>query len=134
MANIHGKNAVIYMGANGSIAQNITEMADWSIDLTGAFVDTGSLNQTWNTTVKGMIGWSGTFNGNYNPASTLLWTAHVSNVNEYFYLYPDIRAMGGYYYGLVWFQLVKAAAGSTTAKASTQCKFTGNGPLYCIGG
>lgn len=125
MSNLHGKNAVIYMGSNGSAAVNVAEMADWSIDFDSAFVDVSALNQTWKEFVKGMIGYSGSFNGNFNPASTILWGAAISNVAEKFYIYPTVSSPTLYYYGTAWFSLTKVVAGSTTSKAATGMKFQG---------
>ena len=127
---IHGKNAVIYIGANGGVAINVGEQVDWSIDLDTAMVDISSLNQTWKNAVKGMLGWSGSLNGNFNLGSKQLWLAHLSDVPENMYIYPTISSPTQYYYGTAWIQLTKAAAGSTTAKASTAVKFTGDGGLY----
>lgn len=129
MGRIHGKNAVIYMGASGAAAINIGEQADWSIDMDVAIVDVSQLNQTWKQFVKGMLGYSGSFSGNFDTASVQLWLAAVSNVAEKFYLYPDSSSTARYYYGTAWFQLTKIAAGSTTSKASSGMKFTGDGTL-----
>lgn len=133
MANIHGKNAVIYLGAAGAAAINITEMADWSIDMDVATADTSQLNQTWKESVKGMLGWSGTISGNFNTASAQLWLASISNVPEKFYLYPTISTPTSYYYGTGWVALNKIAAGSTTTKASSAFKITGTQSLSING-
>ena len=129
MANIHGKNAVIYLGASGGVAINIGEQADWSIDMDVTVVDVSALNQTWKNFVKGMLGFSGTFSGNFNTASVQLWTASISDVAEKFYIYPTVASTARYYYGTAWIQLTKVAAGSTTSKASSGIKFTGDGAL-----
>lgn len=129
MANIHGKNAVIYLGAAGGSAINIAEQADWSIDMDIATADTSSLNQTWKQSVKGMLGWSGTFSGNFDTASTQLWLAAISNVAEKFYLYITSASMTQYYYGTAWVQLTKIAAGGVAAKANNSFKLTGTGAL-----
>lgn len=132
MARIHGKNAVIYLGASSAVAATpVSEMADWSIDMDVATVDVSSLNQTWKNSLKGMFGWSGTFSGNFNTASNQLWTAATDNTDTpiKFYLYPTLNNMGAYYYGTGWVQLNKIAAGSTTAKASSGFKITGDGEL-----
>lgn len=129
MSNIHGKNAVIYLGAAGAAAINISEMADWSLDMDVATAETSQLNQTWKEFVKGMLGYSFTFNGNFNPASVQLWNAVVSSVAEKWYLYPSILVTTSYYYGTAWIQFNKIAAGSTSAKASTGIKGVGTGAL-----
>lgn len=127
--NIHGKNAVVYLGAGGAAAINISEQSDWSIDMDNATVDVSSLNQTWKNFVKGMIGWTGTIGGNFNTAQTQLWLASIGNNAENFYLYPTSAVPGSYYYGQAWVTLNKIAAGSTTTKAASSFKLTGNGAL-----
>lgn len=129
MANIHGKNAVIYLGAAGAAAINITEQSDWSIDMDVATVDVSSLNQTWKNFVKGMLGWSAAIGGNFNTAQAQLWLAAVSNVAEKIYIYPTSATPALYYYGSGWVQLNKIAAGSTTTKATSSFKVTGDGAL-----
>lgn len=126
---IHGKNAVIYCGASGGTAINIGEQVDWSIDSDISMVDISALNQTWKQFVKGMLGWAGTLNGNFNMGSAQLWLAHLSDVAEKIYIYPTSSSTTQYYYGTAWIQLNKVVAGSTTAKASTGVKFTGDGAL-----
>ena len=126
---IHGKNAALYIGAAGGEAILIAEQVDYSIDLDIAMVDISSLNQTWKNFVKGMLGFSGTVNGNFNLGSKQLWLAHLSDVPEKFYIYPTVASPTQYYYGLAWIALTKAIAGSTTAKASGAFKLTGDGAL-----
>lgn len=126
---IHGKNAVLYLGAAGGAAINIAEQVDWSLDADTAMVDCSSLNQTWKNFVKGMLGYSGNFNGNFNLGSKQVWLAHLSDVPENFYLYPTLSSVTQYYYGTAWVQLTKFASGSTTTKASGAFKITGDGTL-----
>lgn len=130
MGNIHGKGAILYMGAAGAAAIPIGEQLDWSIDFDMAVVDTTPLNNTWKTFVKGLMGYTGTFAGNFDIASVQLFTASTSSVPEKFYLYPQgAGATTQYYYGTAWIQLGKIAAGSTTAKAASSFKMTGTGVL-----
>jgi hypothetical protein len=129
VASIHGKSAVLYLGAAGAAAINIGEQLDWSLDFDMATVDVTPLNNTWKTFVKGLQGYSGSFGGNFDTASTQLWMASTSAVAEKFYLYPQSSVTTSYYYGTAWVQLGKIAAGSTTAKASNNIKLLGNGVL-----
>lgn len=133
MSHIHGKNAVIYIGAGGYAAINIGEQMDWSLDMDQAIVDVSPLNLQWKQFVKGMFGYTGAFNGNFDPSSNQLWLASVSDVPEKFYLYPTIADMSKYYYGTAWIQLTKIASGSTTSKASGGVKMTGDGQLHWSG-
>lgn len=129
MANIHGKNAVLYLGAGGDDAIAISEQVDWSIDMDMATVEVTPLGNTWKEFVKGLMGYSGTFSGNFDTASTQIWDAATSSQVEKWYLYPDRNDTSKYYYGTAWVALNKVAAGSTTAKASSSFKFTGQGAL-----
>lgn len=129
MANIHGKDAVLYLGAAGAAAINIGEQLDWSLDLDMATVDTTPLNNTWKQFVKGLMGYTGSFGGNFDTASMQLWLASTSAVAEKFYLYPTVGSPTRYYYGTAWVQLGKIAAGSTTSKASSSFKIIGTGTL-----
>lgn len=126
---IHGKNAVLYLGAAGGNAIQISELADWSLDLDMSIVDASVLNLSWKTFVKGMLGYSGTFSGNFNRAQNQVWDATISDIPEKFYLYPTSADATQYYYGTAWVQLTKIAAGSTTSKASSGFKITGDGTL-----
>lgn len=126
---IHGKNAVLYLGAAGAAAINIGEQISWSIDMNIPFVDVSPLNNTWQQFVKGMLGFTGTFDGNFNLGSNQIWLASVSDVPENFYLYPTSASNTQYYYGTAWVSLNKIASGSTTSKASSSFKLTGDGAL-----
>ena len=130
LGHLHGKNAVIYLGAQGGTAVFLGEMVDWSLDGDQAIVDISSLNQSWKNFVKGMMGWTCTLAGNFNLSSSQMFSAWTSDVPENFYLYITKASMTQYYYGTAWVQLTKIAAGSTTAKASTSLKLTGDGQLY----
>lgn len=126
---IHGKSAVIYLGANGGAAVNIGDQLDWSIDMDMATVDVTPLNNTWKYFVKGLMGWTAAISGNFDTTSNQLFAASTSSVVENFYLYPQASTPTSYYYGTVWVQLGKVVAGSTTAKASNNLKLTGHGTL-----
>lgn len=129
MSEIHGKAAVIYLGsATGQAAVLVGEQIDWSIDFDQALVDSTPLGVSWKQFVKGLMGWTGTFSGNFDIANTNLWSASIDSGPENFYLYPQ-GTSGTYYYGTAWVQLGKIAAGSTTAKASNSFKLTGNAVL-----
>lgn len=129
MASLHGKDAVLYLGAAGAAPINIGEQVEWSLDFDMATVDVTPLNSSWKTFVKGLMGYSGTVGGNFDTVSTQLWLAATSAVAEKFYLYPTVASPLRYYYGTAWIQLTKIAAGSTTSKISNGIKLTGTGAL-----
>ena len=130
---IHGKAAIVYVSPGSGAAVAIGEQIDWSIDYTQPLVNVTPLNNTWDSFVKGLSGWTGTFSGNYDNTASVLWTASTGSTKSNFYLYPvGATAMGQYYWGTGWVTLGKIAGGSTTAKASGTFKITGDGALSTI--
>jgi hypothetical protein len=130
MPNIHGKSAVIYMSpTGGGVAIPIGEQLSWSIDFDMAIVDTTPLVNSWKQFVKGLQGWTGTFAGNFDIGSKALWTASIDTVPQTLYLYPRFDVPAQFYSGTAWIQLGKIAEGSTTTKASSSFKATGQGAL-----
>jgi len=130
MPNIHGKGAVVYLSPSGAgVAVNVGEQLSWSIDFDQAIVDTTPLVNTWKQFVKGLQGWTGTFPGNFDIGNKNLWTASIDTVPQLFYLYPRFDTPAQFYSGTAWVQLGKIAEGSTTTKASSSFKLTGQGAL-----
>jgi hypothetical protein len=129
---IHGKSAIIYVSPdNSSTASPVGEQLDWSIDYDQPLVDVTPLNNSWKNFVKGLAGWTGTFGGNYDSTSKVLWQAGTGSTKSKFYLYPlGVANMNLYYYGSGWIIPGKLAGGSTTAKASGTWKITGDDALY----
>jgi hypothetical protein len=129
---VHGKNAVIYLAASASGSPVLLgDQLSWSIDFDQAIVDTSPLNNKWKTHVKGMIGWSMACAGNFDRASKVLWDASIVDEAVPMYLYPTSLHMSLFYYGTCWVSLGKVAEGSTTSKASSSWKGTGEGELSC---
>lgn len=130
---IHGKGAAVFIAptAAGDAIQ-IGNQISWSLDFDMAMVDVSPLNVAgfWKQFVKGMKGFSGTFAGNFDLGEQTLWNASLEENPVNFYLYPAFVANPNqYYYGTVWVQLTKIAEGSTTSKASSGFKITGDGAL-----
>jgi hypothetical protein len=134
---IHGKGALIMVASsvNGS-AQPIGQQLTWSLDFDMPIVDVSPLNHlgtevgNWKQFVKGIKGWSGAFAGNFDVGSRILWDASNADGFVPFYLYPNYsNNQEQYYYGTAWIQLGKIAEGSTTTKASSSFKATGDGQL-----
>lgn len=129
MAEIHGKGAIVYLGsATGAAAINLAEQVSWSIDFAADFVETTPLNTLWKQQVKGLMAWTGAFEGNFDTASTALFAASTDTGVENFYLYPQ-GSSSTYYFGTAWVKLGKVAAGSTTSKASSSFTLIGYGAL-----
>jgi hypothetical protein len=135
---IHGKGALVMLGVTaGGAASPVANQLSWSLDFDMAIVDVSPLNSlgtdvgNWKQHVKGMKGWSGAFAGNFDHGDKQLWLASMLDTYVNFYLYPNYSNVPGeYYYGTAWIQLGKIAEGSTTTKASSSFKATGDGPLY----
>lgn len=127
---LHGKFGVVYLSPSaGTAAVLLSEQMDWSLDFNQPLVDVTALNSDWSSFVKGTIGWTGTFAGNYDPTSNVLWNASMSTTRSNFYLYPNRNDMTKYYYGVGWVALGKVVGGSTTSKASNAWKITGDGDI-----
>lgn len=130
---IHGKGALVMVGTtNGGAASPVANQLSWALDFDMAIVDVSPLNTTgsWKQFVKGMLGWNGAFAGNFDTGAKQLWTASILDNYVNFYLYPNYaNDQTSYYYGTCWVQLGKIAEGSTTTKASTSFKVTGDGAL-----
>jgi len=130
---IHGKGAIVYLSPGSGAAVPVSEQVDWAIDYDQPLVDVTPLNNTWKSFVKGLSGWTGVFSGNYDSTSSLLWTASTASTKSNFYLYPlGSSDMSKYYWGTAWIILGKIAAGSTTSKAGSSFKATGDGALSVI--
>jgi hypothetical protein len=135
---IHGKGALVMLGTtNGGAASPVANQLSWSLDFDMSIVDVSPLNSSgtgqgnWKQFVKGMKGWTGTFAGNFDEGATQLWYASILDNYVNFYLYPNYsNNQAEYYYGTAWIQLGKIAEGSTTSKASSGFKATGDGPLF----
>jgi len=128
---IHGKAAILYMAATAAgAAVPLGDQVDWSLDFDMATVDITPLNSTWKEFVKGLMGYSLSANGNFDPTSDTLFSASTDTGATRWYLYPlGAGDMTKYYYGTSWVQLGKVAAGSTTAAAKNGFKGTGQGAL-----
>jgi len=128
---IHGKGAVIYLAPDTvTAASAVGEQISWSLDFDMALVDTTPLNTSWKEFVKGIKGWTGTFAGNFDVGNKQLWNASLEDSAVNFYLYPNwSNDPTQFYSGTVWVQLSKIAEGSTTTKASSGWKATGDGAL-----
>ena len=130
MANVHGKNAIIYLGDGASgEAIEISEQNSYSIEHDFDLADTSELGDTWKTNVKGLMSFSGSIEGNFNTASNQLWSAATGSSASKFYLYPNRSNTTQYYYGTAWIKLGTVVAGGTTDKIKSSISLTGEGAL-----
>lgn len=129
MATIHGKDALIYLQGSGNEAVVLVEQADYSIDMDFDTDDTTELGGTWGEAVKGILKWSGSLSGNFDPASRLLWDASLASTARKFYLYPLRTSLTQYYYGTTWVKLGNIIAGGVGSKSKSSSSLIGDGPL-----
>ena len=130
MANVHGKNAIIYLGDGASgEAIEISEQNSYSIEHDFDLADTSELGDTWKTNVKGLMSFSAAIEGNFNTASNQLWSAATGSNTSKFYLYPNRSNTTQYYYGTCWVKLGTVVSGGTTDKIKSSLALTGDGAL-----
>jgi hypothetical protein len=130
MANIHGKDAIIYLGDGASgEAIAISEQNTYSIEHDFDLADTTELGDSWSSAVKGIMKWTGRVDGNFATDSNQLWSAATGASASKFYLYPTRSSATRYYYGTVWVKLGTVVAGGTTDKAKSSISLIGEGTL-----
>jgi hypothetical protein len=126
MGTLHGKDSVVYMGVTTAV--RITEAAEWSIDVDFDTDPDPALCDAWESSLKGLMRWSGSFSGNFDDAQETLWDSTLSASPSKFYLYPAKGATTKYYYGSVWPKF--GAAGGTGSKETFSVDFQSeSGPL-----
>lgn len=69
MATFNGRNARITVGSAGS-EKIIAEMSDWSINRKAAEIDTTAFGDGWSKSDVGMLSYSGSFKGFFDPTDT----------------------------------------------------------------
>lgn len=129
MTAIHGKDALIYLSPGTGAAIAISEQNAYSIDSDFDLSDSSELGDTWKTNVKGLLGWSAKISGNFDTASSTLWSAHTASTVSNFYIYPQRSVLTQYYYGTAWVKLDNILSGGTTDKAKGAFSLTGEGAL-----
>lgn len=128
MATLHGKGSVLYLGAGtGVAASKVSEAAEWTIDVDFDTEPDPALGDEWETKLKGLHRFSGSFSGNFDDAQDTLWDATVATTHSPFYLYPDAAQTGRYYYGFIWPKV--SVDGAVTGKENFSVDFEGDGQL-----
>ncbi len=69
MATLNGRNARVTVNASTTEAL-VAEMADWQIDTSADEIDTAAFGDGWGKSDVGMLKWSGSANGFYDPGDT----------------------------------------------------------------
>jgi hypothetical protein len=127
MATLHGKGSVLYMNGGTGNAVQITEAAEWSIDVDFDEDPDPALGDSWETRLKGLLRFSGAFSGNYDDAQTTLWDAAIASTSSKFYLYPAASVNTKYYYGQIWPKV--SLGGGVGGKETFSVSFTSDGAL-----
>jgi hypothetical protein len=129
MGTIHGKNAVLYMAPSAAgVAVQITEAAEFTIDTDRDLDPDPALGDEWETKLKGLKRFSGSFNGNFDDAQKDIFDAFSSDDDAVgFYLYPSAAAATRYYYGDIF--PVPSISGGTGGRVTFAVTFEGQGQL-----
>lgn len=129
MGTIHGKNAVVYMAPTAvAAAVQITEAAEFTIDTDRDLDPDPALGDEWETKLKGLKRFSGSFNGNFDDAQKDIFDAvELEDDSVNFYLYPAAGQPLRYYFGSIF--PVVSVTGGVGARVTFAVTFEGNGQL-----
>jgi hypothetical protein len=129
MATIHGKRGRVLIQGPGAEAEQLSEAADWSIDMDATLDEDPALGDDWTTAVKGLKNWSGSLTGNYDTTSNLAFDAFSnSDTPRKIYIYPDFtNRPTAYYYGSCWPRV--SVSGGVSSKVTFSGDITGDGPV-----
>lgn len=127
MTTLHGKNAVVYLQGSGSVAEVITEAAEWQLSIDVETADDGAFGDTWVSMQKGRMSFSGSIAANFDTAANVLFDAVTATSSRKLYLYADRSSTSNYYYGTVFPKLSATVALGGVAKATVS--FDGDGQL-----
>lgn len=128
MATLHGKNAIVYLGATPSgAAVALTEAAEWKIDIDFDEDPDPAFGDTWETRLKGLLRFSGSMSGNMDTAQSLAFDAATTTGSVKWYLYPDRATVARFYSGLIFPKL--SVNVPISGKATFSGGFTGDGAI-----
>jgi hypothetical protein len=114
MATIHGKGGMVYLQGSGNAATMLGEARSWKIAIDSETDEDNALGDTWKTSLKGLMGWNMSVEGNFDTAETSPFDAATASTVKTVYLYPVAASTARYYYGSCWPKLnVEAGLGGT---------------------
>ncbi len=90
----------MYVGTTS--ASPVTELTEWSLDMSADYAEDTCMGDSNKSYVKGMPDVSGTFKGHYDDADDSLYTASQATAAQKMYLYPDRTSATKYWYGTAW--------------------------------
>lgn len=69
MATFSGRNARVTLG-DGATEKIIMELGTWKVSMKANEIDTSAFGDGWGKSDVGIMNWSGSLNGNYDPTDT----------------------------------------------------------------
>src|SRR5205814_864790 len=93
---------MVYLQGSGANATKLGEAHKWTIKTDSNQSDDGSFGDTWETSLRGRLKWSGSVDLNLDSAETSPFDAATATSTRKLYLYPDSSAVTTYYYGTIW--------------------------------
>ena len=118
MTTLFGRNAIVYLQGSGAQAELLSEAAEFHISIDHESGDDGAFGDSWTTTLKGRLRWSGSLNGNLDTSANLMFDAATQTASRKFYAYPDRANMANYYYGTCYPKLTVDVTLTAVAKFS----------------
>lgn len=125
MATLHFKDCQLYVGMSTAIL--ITEASEVQLNVEFDTPNDSAFGDTWDTFLKGTNRWTGSFNANFDTASSQLFDLAVGTTISNVYVYPARTSSARYYYGQAWPDL--QITGSRTDAGRVSGKLTGSGQL-----
>jgi len=106
MAKYHGRGGALLLGAaNGSAAQTVVNLTQWSLSIDTDTADTTAIGDSWKSSVLGTKSANASVSGYFADDALVPFSAFDQNqsggtVNAY--LYPAGVSVAKYWYGAVW--------------------------------
>jgi hypothetical protein len=127
---LHFRDARIYLAATSAAAAvPITEARSFDLNVDGAELEEdNAFGDTWKTQLAGLLGWSVSFEANFDTAQTTIFDASTQILGPVrWYGYPAQGTAARFYSGLSWVKF--SLSGSTGGVGRVQVDLTGDGAL-----
>lgn len=129
MATKHFRNGSVYLAPGSGAAVNIVEGKGFKLTINADLASDNAFGDTWKSNLKGLMGWSGSFDCNFDTAQVTLFNALTTATSaQPIYLYPDRSVTANYYYGSCWPESMDVS-GDITSVGTASLNFTGDGAL-----
>ena len=130
MATLHFRDARIYLAATSAAqAVAITEARSFDLTVDGPDLEEDSaFGDTWKTHLAGLIGWSVSFETNWDTAQTTVFDAATQIQGPVkWYGYPAQTVAARFYSGLAWVKFSSSGGIAAVGRVSVDLK--GDGAL-----